>query len=169
MRDISDQRPVVQASVYEKNLLLSTLTDDRGYFELKLKNFTGSVTLTASKEDYRTTSVNLLPEVIVNDKSPNKKYKYYPDNATGNDVEHSRFARFFISSKQLLQALNVGNFFASSPYQISLVPGLSTHGLYNSQVIDHLSLNLLGGYTAGIDGVELASLFNINRKDMSFI
>lgn len=169
VRDVSNQGPVALASVYEKNLLLSTLTDDRGYFELKLKKYMGSVMLTASKEDYHTASVNLLPEVVVNDKSHVKKYRYYPENATGSDVEHSRFARFFISSRQLLQGLNVGNFFASSPYQVSLVPGLSTQGLYNSQVIDHLSLNLLGGYTAGIDGVELASLFNINRKDMRFI
>lgn len=169
VRDVANQRPVAQASVYEKDLLLSTLTDDRGYFEMKLKNHSGSIILTAIKEDYRDTSVNLLTEVVVNFKSPAKKYKYYPDNAGGSDLEHSRFARLFISSKQLLQGLNVGNFFASSPYQISLVPRLSTQGFYNSQVIDHVSVNLMGGYTAGIDGVELGCLFNINRKDMHFM
>ena len=169
VRNVSDQQGVAQASVYEKNLLLSTLTDEHGYFELKLKNYTGSIMLTVSKENYRDTSEYVLPDVVVNEKRPGKNYKYYPDNATGSDIEHSRFARLFISSKQLLQGLNLGNFFASSPYQVSFTPGLSTQGLYNSQVIDHLSLNLLGGYTAGIDGVELAGLFNINRKDVRFV
>lgn len=164
--DVADAKAIMQASVYERNQLLSTFTDDQGYFELKLKNHIGPILITVSKEDYRDTSTYILPDIIVNEKSSIKNYKYYPDNVTGNDVEHNRFARIFISSKQLLQGLNLGNFFAYSPYQISLTPGLSTHGLYNSQVIDHLSLNLLGGYTAGIDGLELAGLFNINRKDM---
>ncbi len=169
VRDIADSKAIAHASVYEKDLLVSTLTNDKGYFELKLRNYNGSVKLTASKENYRDTSLFMLADVVVNDKQINKNYSYYPDNGSNKGIEHSRFARFFISSKQLVQDLNLGNFFAASPYQISLTPGLSTHGMYNSQVIDHFSLNLLGGYTAGIDGVELAGVFNINRKSMRFL
>ncbi|MDN5286674.1 MAG: carboxypeptidase-like regulatory protein [Mucilaginibacter sp.] len=170
INNVANQRYVARASVYEKNLLISTLTDDNGYFELKLKNWTGSILLTVSKENYRDTSLYVLPEVNIDSKhNNNKKYKYYPDEGSGSDgVQHSRFARFFIGSKQLVQGLNLGNFFASSPYQISLAPGLSTHGMYNSQIVDHVSLNIWGGYTAGIDGFEMAGVFNINRKDMSF-
>ncbi|WP_183575039.1 hypothetical protein HDF18_13850 [Mucilaginibacter sp. X5P1] len=169
VRDIADSKAIAHASVYEKDLLVSTLTNDKGYFELKLRNYNGSVKLTASKENYRDTSLFMLADVVVNDKQINKSYSYYPDNGSNKGIEHSRFARFFISSKQLVQDLNLGNFFAASPYQISLTPGLSTHGMYSSQVIDHFSLNLLGGYTAGIDGVELAGVFNINRKSMRFL
>jgi hypothetical protein len=169
VNDVANQRYVARASVYEKNLLVSTLTDDNGYFELKLKNWTGSILLTVSKENYRDTSLYVLPEVNVDSKHNNKKYKYYPDEGSENGgVAHSRFARFFIGSKQLVQGLNLGNFFASRPYQISLTPGLSTHGMYNSQIVDHVSLNIWGGYTAGIDGIEMAGLFNINKKDMTF-
>jgi hypothetical protein len=32
-----------------------------------------------------------------------------------------------------------------------------------------MSFNLLGGYTAGIDGFELAGIFNINRRSMRFL
>lgn len=171
VNNVSDKKQVVQASVYEKNLLVSTLTDDNGYFELKLKNYTGSIILTVSKENYRDTSVYMLPAVVVNETrtANSKSYKYYPGNNPDGGVEHSRFARFFINSKQLVQGLNLGNFFASGPYQVSLTPGLSTHGMYNSQVIDNFSLNILGGYTAGIAGIELAGAFNINRKDMHFL
>lgn len=170
VNDASNQKVVAHASVYEKNLLISTLTDDKGYFELKLKNWTGSLLLTVSKENYRDTSLYVLPEVSVDSKHNNKNYKYYPDEGSENGgVARSRFARFFISSKQLVQGLNLGNFFTSSPYQVSLVPGVSSHGMYNSQIIDHFSWNLLGGYTAGIDGVEIAGIFNINRKDMKFL
>ena len=169
VRDIADNKAIAQASVYEKNLLVSTLTNDKGYFELKLRAYNGSIKLTASKENYRDTSLFMLADVIVSDKQINKNYKYYPDNGSNKGVEHNRFARFFISSKQLVQDLNLGNYFASAPYQVSFTPGLSTHGMYSSQVIDRFSLNLLGGYTAGINGVELAGVFNINRKSMRFL
>lgn len=167
VNDVSGQRAIAQASVYEKNQLVSTLTNDKGYFELKLKNPTGPLSLSVSKENYRDTALYILPVVNVDSKhNNNKNYKYYPDEGSGNGVEHSRFARFFLSSKQLVQGMNLGNFFATSPYQVSLVPGLSTHGMYNSQIIDKVSYNLLGGYTAGINGVEAAGIFNINRKDV---
>jgi hypothetical protein len=168
VNDVSSKKEVAKASVYEKNLLVSTLTDDKGYFEITLKNWSGSLLLTVTKENYRDTSLYVLPVVNVDAKHHNRKYKYYPDDGSEDGVEHSRFARFFISSKQLVQGLNLGNFFASRPYQISLIPGLSSHGMYNSQIVDHFSYNILGGYTAGIDGVEMAGLFNINKKDMKF-
>ncbi|MEN0052986.1 MAG: hypothetical protein AAGC65_04920 [Mucilaginibacter sp.] len=168
VNDVITEKQITKASVYEKNQLVSTLTDDRGYFELKLKSWSGSLLLTVSKENYRDTSLYVLPVVNIDSKHNNKSYQYYPDEGSENGIEHSRFARFFISSKQLVQGLNLGNFFASAPYQISLTPGLSSHGMYNSQVIDHFSLNLLGGYTAGVKGFEAAGLFNINRKDVSF-
>jgi len=166
VNDVSGQKAIAQASVYEKNQLVSTLTNDKGYFELRLKNANGALSLSVSKEEYRDTALYILPVVNVDSKHNNKNYKYYPDEGSGNGVEHSRFARFFISSKQLVQGMNLGNFFATSPYQVSLVPGLSTHGMYNSQIIDKVSYNLLGGYTAGINGVEAAGIFNINRKDV---
>jgi hypothetical protein len=168
VNDVVTEKQIAKASVYEKNQLVSTLTDEQGYFELKLKSVSGSLLLTVSKENYRDTSLYVLPVVNIDSKHNNKNYKYYPDEGSETGIEHSRFARFFISSKQLIQGLNLGNFFASAPYQVSLIPGLSSHGMYNSQIIDHFSFNLLGGYTAGIKGFEAAGLFNINRKDVSF-
>lgn len=167
--DVSNNKGIAKASVYEKNLLISTLTNDRGYFELKVRSDNGSIRLMASKENYRDTSLLMLADVIVSDKQINKNYSYYPDSRLIKGIAHSHFAKFFIGSKQLVQDLNLGNYFASSPYQISLIPGLSTHGMYNSQIVNHMSFNLLGGYTAGIDGFEVAGIFNINRKSMRFL
>lgn len=168
VKDVADQKVIRQASVYEKNLLISTLTDDKGYFELKLKNYNGPLLITVTRENYRDTSMYVLPSVNVASNGNNTVYKYYPEDAGGNGVERSRFARFFISSKQLVQGLNLGNFFALSPYQISLTPGLSSHGMYSSQVVNHFSLNYFGGYTAGVNGFEVAGFFNIDRKDVKY-
>ncbi len=167
--DAADGRRLGHVSIFEKNLLVSTLTDEQGDFALKLNSWTGAVLLTATKENYRDTSLFILQDVNVISKATKKHYEYYPEGEqTGGSFRRS-FAHLFISSKQMIQNLNLGGFFAFSPYQISLVPGLSSHGMYNSQVIDNFSFNILGGYTAGIKGVELGGLFNINRADVSFL
>jgi hypothetical protein len=150
-------------------MLVSTLTDDQGNFEIKLKSWNGAVVLTASKENYRDTSLFVLQDVHITSKTSKKRYEYYPEgDQTGSRFSRG-FARLFVSSKQMIQGLNLGSFFALSPYQISLMPGLSSHGMYSSQVIDHISLNLWGGYTAGVQGVELAGLFNLNRTNVGFL
>jgi hypothetical protein len=163
--DAYNHQQVKQVSIYEKNQLISTLTNEQGYFELKLSGYKGALALVASKENYRDTALYVLHNVSVNPTSSKRAYKYYPEDEHQGKTE-SRFSRFFSSSRQRIQNLNLGGFFAESPYQFSLTPGLSTHGMYNSQVINHFSYNLLGGYTAGIQGVEVAGLFNIDRKDV---
>jgi hypothetical protein len=52
------------------------------------------------------------------------------------------------------------------PYQISFVPPWSTNGRLNAQVTNIFSLNVLGGYAAGVNGFELGGIFNINKKNM---
>jgi hypothetical protein len=163
----SDHRALPGVSIFEELLLVSALTDEQGHFQMVIKNWDGSINITARKENFRDTSLHLLSDVLVTGKPIVRKYKYFASRGS-RSVERNRFARFFIGSKQLIQSMNIGNFFASRPYQISVVPGLSSHGLYNSQIIDHFSLNMFGGYTAGIDGFEAGGFFNINRGDVRY-
>lgn len=156
---------VKQASVYEKRLLQSTLTDNKGYFKLKFKGDHTEVILTASKETYRDTTLVFLSDIKIKPEA----YKDQ-DERRGNvgygDIENSGLGKFFISSKQRIQSLNIPDFFANTPFQASFTPGLSSHGIMSSQVINKFSLNILGGYTAGTDGFEIAGLFNITKGDV---
>lgn len=160
---------LANASVYEKSLLLSTLTDEKGYFKLKVKNPVNSLSLTISKEYYRDTTIVLLAPVLIKPGgSKNERYGYQP----GDDllkVERTAMGRFFVSSKQKLQSLNLGSFFAYTPFQTSITPGLSTHGSLSGQVINKFSINVLGGYTSGVNGVELGGGFNINKRNVNFL
>lgn len=157
------------ASVYEKRLLMGTMTDKKGHFKLKLRSKDNSpMTLTVSKELYKDTTTVFLPTVQVG-KAGVQSGKYgYMDNG-GEDVSNTGLARLFLSSKQKLNAMNLGNFFAYTPVQISLIPGLSSHGMMSGQVVNKFSANLIGGYTAGVNGVELAGVFNINRYHVKYL
>ncbi|WEK21179.1 MAG: hypothetical protein P0Y49_08500 [Candidatus Pedobacter colombiensis] len=163
--DTETGRRVKQASIYEKRLLQSTLTDNEGYFKLKFKGEHQEVILTASKETYRDTTLIFLSDIKVKPEGYNDP-DAHKGNARFSDIENTGLARFFISSRQRIQSLNIPNFFANSPFQASLTPGLSSHGIMSAQVINKLSINVLGGYTAGTNGFEIAGLFNITKGDV---
>ena len=84
-------------------------------------------------------------------------------------VEKTALGKWLVSSKQRIQSINLKKFFVARPYQVSLVPGLSTNGKLNSQVINNFSLNVLGGYSGGTNGFELGGLFNIDKKDAQYM
>jgi hypothetical protein len=159
---------LMNASVYSKEQLVATLTDEHGYFKLKFKTGDpGMLSITASKLSYKDVSLNFLRSVSVVSRARMQKYKEVSENVKG--VEMDAFGRFFISARQQIQSLNIPDFFAKQPFQFSLTPGLSTHGLFSSQVINKFSVNIAGGYTAGVDGFEVGGLFNINKGNSRYV
>lgn len=166
VRDSLNGKGIGQASIYDRKALVSTLSNKNGYFKLVVKRPGESIWLTVNKENYREMTMVVLLPVEVNRRARERKYGYYPDEGDSTRIERTGFGRFLIGARQRIQRINLGGFFAYSPYQVSLTPGLSTRGMFNSQVINHGSLNVIGGYTAGVDGFELAGVFNINQKNV---
>ncbi|KEO72218.1 hypothetical protein [Anditalea andensis] len=52
-------------------------------------------------------------------------------------------------------------------FQFSFVPFVGTNGIYSGNTVNDVSINLLGGYSAGTRAFEMAGLFNINRGNMT--
>jgi hypothetical protein len=190
---------IANASVYEKQLLVSSLTDEKGFFKLRLKSRSKKAAITVSKEFYEDTTViidpgfnqqvtiTLLPEEDNKTITIRPEDYFVPDSlrvrmetrdgmveytyvrADSSKVEFTRMARFLLSSRQKMQTLNLKKFFTSRPYQVSLIPGVSTNGKMSGQVITNFSLNILGGYTGGTNGIEIGGLFNIDKKNVRFL
>jgi hypothetical protein len=191
---------VNEASVYEKNQLVSAVTDELGYFKLKLKGGKqNNATISVSRQQYEDTSIAIEPRhnqeltiTMIPVEKPMDKVIVAPEDIhlpdsvreeknntdsvaavapTRKDsaaVEKTGMGRFFLSAKQKIQSMNLDHFFATKPFQVSLVPGLGSHGSMSGQVINHFSLNVLGGYTAGTHGMEIGGLFNIDKKDARY-
>ncbi|HET6994240.1 MAG TPA: STN and carboxypeptidase regulatory-like domain-containing protein [Chitinophagaceae bacterium] len=187
-----------EASVYEKKLLTSALTDDAGYFKLKLKSSkASSVTLSISKEFYADTSIiiasrhsqevniTMMPVEKKEDEVTIAPEDYLvPDSIKGSSedtvsktilppadskiVERTGMGRFLLSTKQKIQTINLNHFFTTRPFQVSFVPGLGSHGKMSGQVVNNFSLNVIGGYTAGTNGVEIGGVFNIDKKAVKY-
>lgn len=165
--DTQTGKKVKNASVYEKRLLQSALTDDEGFFSLRFKGAHDAIVLTASKETYRDTSIVFLSSIDIKPKGYND-----PDKNKGtfvsNLLDNIKIGRWLTSSKQRIRNINVPDFLTNMPVQASLVPGLSSHGSMSGSVVNKFSLNLIGGYTAGVDGAEIAGVFNINKADVRY-
>jgi len=171
------------ASIYEKRLLASALTDENGHFKIRLKSKNKTAELTVSKEFYQDTTVIIQPKynqqvtITIMPLPANQSMVtisptdyYAPDSLrlsveTGSSVteylyvkrdsvkvEKTAAGRFLLSSKQKIQSLNLEKFFTQRPFQVSITPGLSTHGQLNSQIVNNFSLNIFGGYTGGLNG-----------------
>ena len=190
---------IANASVYEKQQLSSVLTNDNGYFKLKLRSRYSTANITVSKVFYKDTTVSIqpkfnqnvtiailpieneatiitvvpqdfsLPDTIlfeVRNPSGTETYLYKRNNEIA--VEKTGLGKFFLSAKQKAQSLNLRNFFANRPFQLSLFPGISTQGKMNPQVINNFSFNLFGGYSGGVGIIELGGLFNLDKKDVQY-
>ena len=191
---------IQNASIYEKRLLASALTNKNGYFELKLKSKAKTAALTVSKEFYQDTTVTIEPRynqeisitivpisadeqvtiirpedyfapdslriTVRSNDSTATRYTYV--KVDSGKVETTGFGRFLISSRQKIQTINLRKFITDRPFQVSLLPGISTHGTLSSQVINNFSLNIFGGYSGGVRGAEVGSLFNIDKKDVKY-
>ena len=168
--DRNTGQKLVQASVYEKEQLQSTLTDDQGFFRLRLKGRYQNPVLTVSKEWYADTAIVLRPgydQALSVGLEPARVKELSPVLISYTRVERTRWGRFFLSSRERIQSMNIGSFFTNKPYQLSLTPGLGTHGKLSGQVTNRVSINMIGGYSAGTTGGEAGGVFNIDKKSMS--
>ena len=169
---ITDQEtgsPADFVSVYSKTRLVSDLTNESGYFKLKFKDGSLPLSISVSKVGYGDTTVivNSASEVRIGLIS--KPVELDPVWVRYSEAERTWLGRLFVSDKLRLQSRNIGKFFVSLPYQASLTPGLSTHGMMNSQIENKISLNLIGGYSGGVNGVELAGMFNITKRSVRYV
>ena len=183
---------IIDASVYEKTSITSVVTDEFGFFRLKLeKRAEESLHLSISKRDFIDTTI------VIND--------------TGNQYFHVSLKRVrplgkidTVTAPQQPQAQaqadsippvpvdvpeetveeNVEEIampYSTSPnvenirdtlyrdIQISLLPFVGSNGAMSGNVINDYSINMLGGYSMGTRQIELGFFVNIDRRDVSFL
>lgn len=164
---------VRDVSVFESTQLVASLTNDQGYFKLKLKDKIPATTINISKSLYNDTLINIMPGVDQEVKVRIKPRAIEMDpvvvSSNSSFVEGTWLGKIFLSSKQRMQSLNLNKFFVDMPFQGSLVPGLSSQGRMASQMVNSISINMVGGYTAGVNGVEAGTVFNIVKKDAKYV
>jgi hypothetical protein len=187
--------PVDHASVYDPRELSAAMSGQDGRFVIRVKNKGWPLLIAVSKDGYADTIIELQPgsprELTVSISPdaflPKALLLSTPLHRPGDTihiegatdsidptvknsipaVEATGFGRLLLSYRLRMQSLNLKGIFVQRPVQLSLAPGASTNGPLNSQVVNKFSLNAVGGYAAGLDGVELGGVFNIDRKNVT--
>lgn len=164
--DKRTNKPIEDASIYEKNLLVSEISDGNGYFSMRLKNITQPISLTVSKENYKSTITHFLAEVNIRPKKENTGEAFISGNL--DDVEKTWLGNALVTAQQKIQSINIGGFISKAPFQFSFLPRLNSHGSLSGQVVNKFSLNIIGAYSAGVDGAEIGLGFNIDKSDVQY-
>lgn len=164
--DKRTNKPIQDASIYERNLLVSEISDGNGYFSMRLKNITQPISLTVSKENYKSTITHFLAEVNITNRKENPAERFISGNL--GDIENTWLGNALVTAQQKIQSINIGGFISKAPFQFSLIPGLNSHGSLSGQVVNKFSLNVIGAYSAGVDGVEIGFVFNINKSNVQY-
>lgn len=172
VRDKHNGQMIVNASIYERSDLMSAFTNTEGYFHLRLKDKgrQPSVQITVSKELYVDTMLYVMPgfdreiSIAISPAMPVQLREF----TVSDDVDKTWLGTRLLSEGLRRQTRNIGKFFAEKPVQTSLVPSLGSHGKMAGQVVNKFSLNLVGGYSAGLDGVEIAGGYNINKGNAQY-
>lgn len=167
--DKNTGEPVSYATVYERQQLISTMTDERGHFRLQLKERKPVASINVSKVSYADTMIILSSDQPQDIQIGIQQIQYTLDSVVISGVEKNWLAGLMLSSKQTMNSLNLNNFFSKQPFQFSLTPGLGSHGRMGAQMVNKFSFNVFGGYTAGVNGFELGTLFNIVKHDMRYV
>jgi hypothetical protein len=105
------------------------MTDENGRFRLQLKEKKSSVSINVSKVSYADTLILLSSDQPQDIRIGIEQVSYTMDTITISGVEKNWLAGAFLSSKQTMNSLNLDNFFSKQPFQVSLTPGLGSHGL----------------------------------------
>jgi hypothetical protein len=154
-------------SIYEINTLQSTLSDKSGEFSLKSESDQLTAFFVVSKRFYQDTIIlvnNLRPfEAPIELKKEDQTKAAKPIRE--GIKPFSGLTKFFTSDKVRTNASNL-NFIDARMFQFSLIPSVGTNRKLSSQIQNKVSINLIAGYSYGVQGVELGGFYNICREEI---
>lgn len=166
VEDAQTQNKIENASVYDKHSISSVITDEVGYFQLKLSKQTDSVRFSVSKKNYQDTLITLSAQSYQSLKIGLKSKIV----ATPTVVDSTKKVEDPMTMPYQSEP-NVQNI-SDTLYrdiQISLLPFVGTNNGLSGNTINNYSINMLGGYSLGTRQIELGFFFNIDRGDVSWL
>lgn len=164
--DSQTGKRLTEASVYDKSLLASAITDKYGYFSMEVPANAPIKSLQISKLGYTDTLFVSVDSLV--------RHRNIEINMLQDDTIKKPLIDFdkikpgwMVSEKVKINARNI-----TEPVfkvaQFSLIPYLSTNKLLSGVAINDFSINLTVGYTQGIRLFEAGGIMNYVRGDVRY-
>lgn len=181
-----DSSIIPKASIYLKQTKHSTYSNNYGHFSLSYSDKVPNVSVSFAKQYFRDTSIviykpskkeitvyllpkkttldtNIIQTNLIRDALPSKII--FDTIITLTIKEQTPFWKFFNRTNAHLKNISDTLF---SKVSVSLFPPISTNHLLAINTVNKFSLNILGGYSKGVNGAELAGLFNIDNGNVKY-
>ena len=164
--DSGTGKRLTDASVYDKNLTASAVTDQYGYFRMELPVNTTLSSIQVSKLGYADTTNLAISdsslrtiEISINSDKSNRKHKIFT---------FQKIAPLWLVPRQTIaNSLNI-NQSVFKAVQFSLLPTVSTNHFLRGNAVNNVSVNLLAGYVQGVRLLEFGGLVNIVKDDAQY-
>ena len=175
--DASTGQRLSNATIYEVGKTNSVLTNIDGFYKLNISTKADNLGLVYSSHNFKDTvivvqpanhSINmrLKPVEIAPEQIENKgleSLEVEKDSIT--QLEMLPLVKFAVNKRQFNLSKNL-EFIEKQHFQISLIPKFGTNRLMSGNVENNVSLNILGGYSYAVKGIELGYFLNIVREDV---
>lgn len=172
VEDSKTGEKIAQASVYDKSSVASTITDEYGYFKLRLeKKATDSVDLSVSKKNYRDTLVSITApdnQYLKISITPVKDTVIIAAQTTPIDSGEVDENTLTLPYEDEPNVQNIHDTLYQM-VQVSLLPFIGSNDRLSGNVINDYSINFFGGYSMGTRQIELGFFVNIDRADVSWL
>ena len=157
---------IPSVSIYEGTRMISTITNQYGYFSIKLDDPKVQLQLKVSKQHFQDTLVTVTHQAnqTVEIRIRQEQVPVIQDTVAASDFPGMEF---LIPEESVVNTANINDTIYRKG-QVSFLPGLGTNYRLSGNVINDYSLNVLGGYSLGTRKAELAGIFNINRGDAQY-
>lgn len=181
----AEGNPLENAIVYEVNRQASFITNPDGKYMLRLEgdqtlgiNFSckGYQDTIAYIQSSQANNLNIAlhpwqAESIFKEhpgfsQSLRPKHKAINWAYTEKELQDLAMVSLMVPKKSLYVSNNL-NVQEVRTFQVSFIPSWGTNRLTNGLVTNKYSLNIIAGYSANIDGVEIGAVANIIRQEMN--
>jgi hypothetical protein len=165
--DKNSGKKVPNTSVYDEKTMTSAVTNQYGYYEIEVPSKSTNLQLNVKKDEYGDTILSLpiknqLVEITI---QPADTATPYTGNITPPNPFKEVGAKFFKSAKGFINTVNIKDTI-NRRFQLSFLPYMGTNHKLSANVVNQVSVNVLGGYSLGNKGAEFGGIFNINRRGM---
>lgn len=181
-----DSSKIDRASIYEAKTKHSALTNEYGYFVISCPEISPKILLSVAKESYYDTTVAiynpkeslvavylhpkpLIKETVEIVSQPVKQDSICVEKTDSVKTEPEDFLKKFRVKFQTFN-INFKNITDTlfSRFAVSLVPYVSTNRLLSINTVNRYSLNILAGYSKGVDVLEIGGVVNMDDGNVKY-
>lgn len=155
-------------SVFDKASLESTVSNDYGFYRIRISEKLLPLTLNFTKQGFTDTTIMLTRETTLYNNIILQPVKLNPPTVNYeilSDSAENTVATFFKQFNDDPNDLNIKDTLTRK-YQVSFLPYVGTNLKLSGNVINEYSFNIFGGISMGTSKMELGGFFNIDKSDV---